>query len=271
MLPELGRIGPFVIRTYTLLLDAIIVIGLIALLMRGDREEERGSAWVDVGLAGVVAGLLGARAMHVAIHWYYFSENLTETWQIWRGGLEWHGAVLLAIPTMLGMAALRKVRWRSIAEVFAWLLPLGAIFIYAGCLSTSCGHGREVASLVEMPFPLAAELPDLYGVVRPRLISQLYGLVGSVVLLGISFPLRRLFKREGIRVWLMLGMLALLSFGVAFTRGDSAPPWRGLRHDQALDLLVIGVSIVGAFIASLRPLPIYRLGPAGFERVHEGD
>src|SRR5438105_15756101 len=110
MASELGQIGPIVIRTYTLLLDLAILIGLIVLAWQGHRTEGRAAAWLDAGLGALVGGLILGRIVHVAIYWAYFSEHVDQIAQVWRGGMDWHGAVL---GGLIGLALM--CRWRSVS------------------------------------------------------------------------------------------------------------------------------------------------------------
>lgn len=249
MMPELGYIGPFVIRTYTLLLDIAILIGLGLLTWQGWRIEDKPVEWMDAGLAALVVGIILGRIGHVIIHHEYFSEHSSEIAQIWRGGIDWHGAILGGLIGLIIAGLLRRLILRQVLDLAAFLLPIGGILVSTGCLSTSCGHGREVISLTDYPPPIAAELPDLYGVVAPRLNSQLYSIALSLVLLGLAALLARLIKRRGVRFWPILTLLSLGLFGIGFTRGDTVPMVGFLRLDQILDLAVAGVGALGTIIA----------------------
>jgi phosphatidylglycerol:prolipoprotein diacylglycerol transferase len=267
MAPELGRIGPIVIRTYTLLLDFAVVFGVAWLAWRGWRSEQRPAAWMDVGLGAIVGGIVTGRLGHVGVHWVYFSSHLEEIYQVWRGGIDWHTAFLGALAASVLICQYRKVSFFAVLDALAIVLPISAIFIYAGCLMVSCGHGREVASLANYPPLIALELPDLYGVVLPRLASQLYGLLWAVIVLALyHFFFSRWNMPPGIRFWLILALLALGAFAIGFSRGDSVPMIGVLRLDQVLDLLIAVVAGIGAMLTP-RPGHSYALyGPSGFVR-----
>jgi len=242
MMPIVGPVGPIIIRTYTLLLDFAILVGLAALAWRGWEMGQKPAHWLDAGLGALVVGLIAARAGHVVIHWAYFSEHTNEIWEIWRGGLDWHAAILGGLAGLAGAGALRKLSFWRTSDALAWALPIGAALAYTGCLMTTCGYGREVRSLADYPAPLVAELPDLYGVVAPRFSSQLYGIALGVVLLAVVV----LFRRQPARLWIGLALLGMGVFGIGFTRGDAVPMVGSLRLDQLLDLVVVLIGIAGA-------------------------
>lgn len=255
MYPELLRIGPYSIGSYTLLLNIAILTGLGLITWRGQLETGRPLDWFDAGLAALVGGVIGGRAAHVAVHMSYFSGNLRESWQIWHGGLLWHGAIAGGLLALLIYARLLGQPARPFLDGLSWALPLAAFLIYSGCLLSSCGHGREIASLAELPAPLALELPDLYGLRAPRLASQVYGMVLSILLLAVSAGLGRLRLAQGVAFWLLLGLLGLGAFGIGFTRGDAVPMLGSLRLDQLLDLLVVVLGFSAAIWSAAPPRP----------------
>jgi phosphatidylglycerol:prolipoprotein diacylglycerol transferase len=258
MKPYLGSIGPIRLSTYTLLLDLAILAGLTILAWRGKRLDNRPNAWLDAGLAALVGGVIGGRLGHVGIHWAYFYEHPSEIYQVWLGGLDWHGAVVLGLAGLFLTARLRGLTVRALLDALAFALPLGAALTFGGCLLARCAYGREVASLADYPAWLAAELPDLYGVSAPRLLSQGYGIVLGVVLLLVTWGLSRLFRREGVIFWLALTLLGLGAFGIGMTLGDSQPMVGPLRLDQVLDLAIAGLSLIAALITGIhrRPEPV---------------
>lgn len=265
MLPELGQIGSITTRTYTLLLDLAVLMGLGILTWQGWRIEQRPTAWLDAGLGAIVLGAIAARLGHVAIHWAYFSNHITEIAEVWRGGLDWHAAILGGLIGLALVCRWRQVSLPIVLDVLAVVLPLGAIFVSTGCLMESCGHGREVASLADYPPLVAAELPDLYGIRAPRLISQGYGIILALIVLVIALGTAQRIPHPG-RFWLVLLLLGLGLFGIGFTRGDSVPMVGVLRLDQILDLLIVAMAIPG-LIFSIRLRPIYIVsGPAGLTR-----
>jgi phosphatidylglycerol:prolipoprotein diacylglycerol transferase len=184
--------------------------------------------------------------------------------QVWRGGLDWHAALLGGLIGLALVCRWRGVRFPAALDALALALPLGAALTYTGCLMVSCGHGREVTSLADYPWPIALELPDLYGVILPRLASQLYGVAWSLIVLGIAAILTRRIRRGGVSFWPVLGLIAAGAFAIGFTRGDAAPTVGALRLDQALDLAVIGVALLGTILYVSLGQPYRLYGPSGF-------
>jgi phosphatidylglycerol:prolipoprotein diacylglycerol transferase len=245
---DLGQIGPITLRTYTFLLDAAILLGLGVLTWQGWRLDDEPVRWLDAGLLAVAGGVIAGRLAHVAIHWEYFSEHLPEIPAFWEGGINWHAAILAGLLILLWACLRRGVSFRDATDVLAIILPIAAALACVGCLASGCGHGREVASLGDYPPYVAAELPDLYGIIAPRFQTQLFEITLNVILLILAVILTRLPWLKGARLWIILTLLGAGTFAVDFTRGDAMPMIGGLRLDQILDLVVALAGLAGIII-----------------------
>lgn len=251
MQPTLGQIGPITLRTYTLLLDLALLVGLVSLAWRGWRVEDAPSRWLDAGLSAVLLGLVAGRAGHVAIHWAYFTHHRDEIAQFWLGGLDWHAAVAGGLLALGLYSLIRRLSFRLLTDVLAIPLALASVLVWGGCLAASCAYGAEVRTLADYPAPVVAELPDLYGLVAPRFTTQLYGMAAGVVLVLLAWLSSLLIRRAGVRLWIVLLLLAGAAFGVGYTRGDIVPMAYDLRLDQVLDLATAGLALLGFFVSTL--------------------
>jgi phosphatidylglycerol---prolipoprotein diacylglyceryl transferase len=244
MHPELFRIGRIIIQSYTVLLDVAVVAGLGALAWRGHRTQQRAHAWIDAGLAALLAGIIGGRIEHGIIHWEYFVEHPVELLEVWNGGLGWHMAIILGLIGLLAACRVLKIDWREAFDTVTIPLALGVGLAHVGCLLSRCAYGREIRSLADYPPYLVAELPDMYNVVLPRFSTQLYGIALGVVLLIVSIVLSRVVRRPGVLIWPVLALLGLGMFGIGFYRGDSVPMSGLFRIDQAFDLAIAALGII---------------------------
>jgi phosphatidylglycerol:prolipoprotein diacylglycerol transferase len=249
MLPELARIGSITIYSYTVLLDLALLIGLFLVTWHGWRNGDEPALWFDLSLIGLTAGILGGRLGHVAVHWLYFVEHPLEIPQFWLGGLEWHIAVVTGLIALLVECGRRRVSFGQMADTLALAFPIAVILIYTGCLLGRCSYGREVESLADYPPYLVAELPDMFGVIAPRWMTQVFGIVMGVLLLVAAFILLRRVRRTGVSFWMLLAALGVGTFALDFTLGDSILMLGPLRLDQILDLAIMLIGISGAYLA----------------------
>lgn len=245
------HLGPIALSTYTLLLDVGIIAGLTWLMVSARHlGRTEASRWLNAGLATVAAGLIGARAGYVLVNWAYFHDHLGEAVQLWLGGLSWHGGLFAGVLMLIVWARWRHLPLGALADAAAPGMLLGLTAGWIGCLMVGCNYGREVFDPTSPWRRLAAELPDIYGVVVPRLVSQAFAAGWALVVLALLLLVRRAQLPSGGRFLLALSLFSLGLFAVGFTRGDASPPVGPWRLDQAIDL-GIAVASLGGLLAAL--------------------
>lgn len=85
MFPVLIHLGAFTLQTYTVLVDAGILLGLGWLYFSAPAEKK--GRWVDAGLAAVFGALVGARLVYAFANSSYYFAHPEEIFLIWLGGL----------------------------------------------------------------------------------------------------------------------------------------------------------------------------------------
>jgi len=247
MYPTLFTIGNLSVPTYTLLLDLGLILGLVLTYFEGKRQLGRGDVALDLGLWGVIGGILGGRVAFVVANWSVFAEDWIRALRIWEGGLSFHGAILGGLVVMLIFAGLQRrqehpLSFWQLTDLVTPGLALGITFGWAACLLGGCAYG-----VLGEGFGYAI-LPDLYGVQASRFATQAFGLVFSFVLFVAVMLLRSRWPFAGASFL----MYCLLYFGgqffLEFTRGDEAiylGPW---RLAQWLDLVLALAAAVGLMV-----------------------
>ena len=180
MLPVI-TLGSAVVSTYAVMLAFGLMAASSVTLVIARRQGAPFTPTIDVLLAAMLGGVLGARLLYVAIDWAYFTDHLDEAWQFWRGGLAWHGGL---IGGAIGVGLL--ARWRLRQSALIWLerlapgVALGAAFGWLGCWLSACAVGREVFP-GDAWFCLAVDAPDAHGLWAPRWPAQWFGAAWSAL------------------------------------------------------------------------------------------
>ena len=232
MHPILLRVGSFTLYSYSVALVAGIALGTW-MAYRGARSYLADPTSVlDAGFWALLGGILGARAAYVAANWAYYVDHLDKALDIWEGGLAWHGALLGGVAVLAVWVVVRRRRARRLPGLRTWLdlaapgLAWGGALGWLGALFTGSAYGAEASGYAPPLSWLAARLPDLYGVVAARFVTQpamiaVCLLVGALLWAGRE----RLRDRAGLAFALYLGLYALADFGVWFLRGDGTWRW----------------------------------------------
>jgi prolipoprotein diacylglyceryltransferase len=236
MFPILARYGSIFIYSYTVMLATGIIlgIGLTAWMNRNNHSW----AWFDAVLVILIGAILGGRLGFVFLRWDYFQEELSESWQITQGGLSYHPALLAGLCALFLWTIFKKQSFYKLSALLAPAFILVMAFGWGACWLEGCAYGQETVL-----GPLAADLPDNFGVFAIRYQSQLVGLVLSLLLFILIIWIGRRIK-PGVIFWFTIGAVSLIHMLAGFLRGDPTTHIGNMRLDLFVDGLLVFISII---------------------------
>ena len=185
--------------------------------------QSRRTGWgviVDCALAGLVLGLVLARAEHVALHWDYFSTATGEITDLRAGGLAWRGALVGGIIGVWLMAKLRGYPPRAVLDAAALAVPIMLFGGWWACEANACAYGTEVANLADYPAALVWEAPGDYGMLAPRWRTQGMGMVAAAVIFAVLILMIWRGWARGWRLTWAVALTILAMTAIGFLRGD---------------------------------------------------
>src|SRR5437773_602560 len=114
------------------------------------RSGQDPEVFANAALLALFAGVLGARLSHVLENIDEFTDpklgffgNLANVLNISSGGLTYYGGFLLALPTLLIYAIVKKVPLRLGMDIIAPCLMIGLGFGRIGCFLNGCCYGAQ--------------------------------------------------------------------------------------------------------------------------------
>jgi phosphatidylglycerol---prolipoprotein diacylglyceryl transferase len=257
--PVLISIGPLAVRWYALAYIVGIIAGWIyaraiiaspklwggpAPLTVADYDDF--IVWITLGI------ILGGRVGYVLFYNFpHFSQHPIEIFQLWNGGMSFHGGVLGSVLATVLFALRRGISILSLGDVTLAVAPIG---LFLGRIANFINGelwGRPSDVPWAMIFPSGGPIP--------RHPSQLYeaALEGLLLLTVLGVLVRcGALKRPG----LISGSFAV-GYGVfrifcEFFREPDAQLgflWGGLTMGMLLSIPLILAGVVGLIFASLRP------------------
>lgn len=226
MIPLLGRTGPFLIYSYTIILGVGILaaIGLTGWLAKKEQLEN----WFDAVLVCLIFGVIGGRFGFVWANWDYFQEYVASIYKLWQGGYSYIGVLFAGILSLWLWTRWQKLSFSIYTDLIAPGFALLCIFGWLACWAEGCAYGLETTIGL-----LAADLPDEFGIFAVRYQTQMIGMIGSFIIFAIVM-LTRTRWRTGQLFWLTLGLLSLLNMGISLLRGDPTLMIEPVRLDSII-------------------------------------
>lgn len=244
-------------------------VALPVRLLRGRVVEDTAYA---VATWGVIGGILGARLVHVADRWEFYSAHLEQIPMIWAGGIAVWGAVVGGV--IAGYIAARRTGGVPIGAGLDAAAPglgiglaIGRIgdIINGEHLALPCADGVGICVAYTHP-DTAGQGPDIPG--RPFSGAEwqgpvhlpvAYEMVWNLVGVAAALALRRTAlgrtalgrQREGRIFWLWLLWYASGRFAFGLLRIGDPEPF-GLRQDQLIGLAALAVALPAFFFLQLR-------------------
>ena len=221
--PEIFSFGPLTVRWYGLFY-AIGFFVAITVIERTFRHEKAPENWAEkVFFYFVLAVIVGSRLGHCFFYeWDYYSKNLWEIPQIWKGGLASHGGAIAMIITVLLMSKyMTKQNWLWLSDRMFMGSAFCACMIRLGNLMNSEIYGHPTTLPWGFIFKCdrnslimegKLDFFDSAGNLLPCHPTQLYE--GGAYLLLFFFLLWLYWKRDAGKY---NGLLAGVGFAWVFT------------------------------------------------------
>ncbi|HEM61215.1 MAG TPA: prolipoprotein diacylglyceryl transferase [Chloroflexi bacterium] len=231
--PTILHLGPFSISSYAVFISLGILAGLLMTFAESRRRGQDVVSTMDATLWSLVGGIIGGRAVYVALYWPHFASRPREILSFSRGGLAFQGAFLAGVLALVAYSLWNGRSFWKLADTVAPGLALGQAIGWIGCLMSGCGYGLVTRG------PLAYDLRDSYGILAFRyptqaLISAL-NLGIFVLLLALSTArIRRRFPSGALAtIYLALNSAGL--FLLEFLRADETLYFGTLRWSQVVE------------------------------------
>ncbi len=229
MRPWLFTVGDLGVPSYW----ALLMIGFCAATYLAWRETRRekidAGRLMDLCLVVLVAGIVGARLMHVLAEddplrpgtpiLYHYLDHPADVFRLWNG-LAFYGGLLLATGVAAWYARRVRLPFAKVADIMGVGIPLGLVFGRLGCFLAGCCHGAPTGLPWGVTFDDPASLARPLG--TPLHPTQLYSAGFALVLFASMWMLERRWKRFDGQVFLSFCVLYSAGrFLIEFVRNDN--------------------------------------------------
>jgi len=142
--PIAFEIGPISVRWYGILMSAAILVGTFLALREIHRQGINEDKFMNILIAAIPAGFIGARLYYVLFRWDYYSKYPAEIPAVWHGGLAIHGAIIGSFLVGALMIRYYNMNFWQLADIVAPSLIIGQAIGRWGNFINQEAYGYEV-------------------------------------------------------------------------------------------------------------------------------
>lgn len=248
-----GGQQPIPVQSYGVMVLTGFILAVLLAEWRMPQIGVRRFHVLDMGLTGIVLGLLGARLFYIVMTWSEFNpftpqgfdaSMLVKMFKLWEGGLVFYGAFVVSILWTWYYCARHKLPAVPFLDIAAPGLLMGLAFGRIGCFLSGCCFGRtcELPWAVSFPKDSPAYIEQFkLGMLQARAAAtlpvhptQLYASLAAILtyaFLMLYWPRR---KYDGQVLSLMLLMAGVTRFFEEILRADDVPPFPKLSQSWTI-------------------------------------
>lgn len=232
--PILFRYGPFVLRWYGVMMGLTILATLWAAARWGPRFGVPRAEVDRMAFALAVVLFAGARLGYVLSHPGEFRDPV-EILRVWHGGLTSHGAIAAGLLYGWAVSRRRGLSLWSLADTFAWAIPLGNILVRFGNLMNGELYGDPTG------LPWGVTFPGAPG--GPRHPLQVYEMLLAAVILVIAWRVAARRTFPGQVWWLIVALTSLGRLGLDALRSEDQVLWGVVAYGQVAAAVLLAAAL----------------------------
>lgn len=250
MHPVLFEVFGHPVHPYGVLLALAFLAAISMAALTARREGLSPRVVLDLAIWIIVGAMVGARLYYVLLHLEEFRGDVMSVvlplhdrsvWEL--GGTSVIGGLIGGTGAASLYLRLGRHPFPRYVDTLAPGIALGVVLARIGCFLTGCCYGKAWDGLWAVSFPAGSPAGRYQVEIHAAGLypSQLYAAAGGLVILGILAAAGHAWRRwEGLRLYLVMVLYAVLRFIVDFTRyyapGERIGP---LSHSQVVCLVFL--------------------------------
>lgn len=250
MKPILFEYGWFRVHSYGLMLMVGFALGVAWSAREAKRRGLSPTLITDYALWALLSAIVFSRVLFVLLNLKLFLQYPAQIWQLWKGGLSFHGGLGGAILALYFFCKKRGVGFLQLMDLIAPSVPLGYAFARIGCFLNGCCYGVPT----DLPWGVVFHNEHIPGAFTPPSHPvQLYDSAISLLLFGLLAWRRGYVRFDGQMALWYFGSYSIIRFAMeGLRRGATGQIIAlGLTEAQIGSLLIIALT-TGALIAGGR-------------------
>lgn len=244
----LFTIGKFPIRMYGVitLLAIFLATGVAYFLAKQDGRWHRHV--LDIGIYGGAAGILGGRLWNVFIFdWSYYSNHLSEIFNVWQGGMAIQGGILFGALAGVIYCKKHHIDCLAFGDIVCPSMILGQAIGRMANLLNGDAFGAPTGGSFGILYPAGTIAHSVYGS-SPLWPTEIWEGQIDILIFAILLIYRSFEPAKGRVLCLYPILYSVTRFFLEFLRGDyTFSTVMGLRAAQFYSVVIFIISL-GCFI-----------------------
>lgn len=250
--------GGFPVYWYGICYAIAFALTIFLAMRQAERCKLTQDLVMDLFLAVIPSGLIGARLYYVAFAWDQFAGHPASIFNFRIGGMAFYGGVIGGLLGLLVMARYRRVPLARILDFAVVYLPLGQAIGRWGNFFNQEAFGTNTTlpwgMISEGTRSYLARLGPPFQPDMPVHPTFFYEFLGNLLIFAYLLWARRKPRPKYFFVAVYLGLYGLLRFVVEGLRTDSLYIGStGIRVSQALSLLMVLAALFYALAVRTMP------------------
>ena len=241
----------FDIRWYSVLLLIAFLVGMFFVNKEAKRFEISKDFIFNLLFWTLIVGVIGARLYYVIFEWNYYSNNIGEILQVWKGGLAIHGGIIAGLLAIIAYTKKYNFRTLRFLDFIVPGLIIGQSIGRWGNFFNQEAHGisTTLEHLESLHIPeFIVEGMKINGVYYTP--TFLYESIACLIVFILIIIIRRMrYTKVGTPTALYLILYGIVRFFIERSRTDSLM-FVGFKIASIVSVIMVIVGVIILIINS---------------------
>ncbi len=202
----------------------------------------------NTAMWGILAGIIGARLVHVVDNWGIYADEPMQIFAVWQGGIGLWGGILGGWIGGLIYGFFAKAPIGKLMDIAAAPVLVAQTIGRVGDII----NGEHWARALDLPWGWFFTDPDsparsgaerfLGDPERAAHPAVIYEMIANIAILGVIFVLRDRLRPAGSLFMVYLALYAIARFCIQFIRLDDVKFW-GLQEAHLIAIIVLLITV----------------------------
>lgn len=234
----LFSIGPVTIYGYGLMIGIGVFFCILMGMYRAKKYGYSEEAVIDIAIAGLLFGFVGAKLLYVIVEWKTFLADPVSV--LGTEGFVVYGGITAGVLAGLVYCKRKKLVFLEYFDLVAPCIALAQGFGRIGCFLAGCCYGRETTSALGVVFPEGSIAPA--GV--KLLPTQLFSSAGDFVIMAILLWHYKRRKHVGDTGYVYMLLYGVGRFVIEMFRSDNRGAVGRLSTSQFISVFIVAAAVL---------------------------